>query len=152
MFDKLKALFSDRPADGAPAEFGKDDIRLAEAALLFHVVAADGKVLGSERRQMEAVLRSDFELTESEFSQLFEAARAAENEAVDLYRFTSLIKREFNREERIALVEKLWEMVFADDEMHELEDNVVWRIAQLLDVEARDRVELKQRVRDRRGS
>ena len=52
---------------------------------------------------------------------------------------------------RILLVEDLWEMVYADGELHEFEDNVVWRVAELLGVEARHRMMLKQRVKDRLG-
>jgi uncharacterized tellurite resistance protein B-like protein len=43
----------------------------------------------------------------------------------------------------------MWEMVFADGKMHEFEDNIVWRIAQLLEVETQDRIAMKQRVRAR---
>ena len=42
-------------------------------------------------------------------------------------------------------------MVYADGELHELEDNVVWRIAELIHVERNDRIALRQRVETRRG-
>ena len=47
------------------------------------------------------------------------------------------------------MIERPWEMVFADGELHEFEDNVVWRVAQLLHVESPDRIAMKQRVRER---
>ena len=81
---------------------------------------------------------------------LIEAARAAENEAVDLYRFTSLLKRSLDREHLVQIVENLWEMVYADGVVHELEDNVVWRIAELLDIGSHERMKMKRRVRARR--
>ena len=46
----------------------------------------------------------------------------------------------------------MWEIVFADGHLHELEDNVVWRIAKLLEVENADRIAMKQRVREKRGA
>ncbi len=46
----------------------------------------------------------------------------------------------------------LWQMVYADGEVHEFEDNIVWRVAELLDVEARDRLALKQSVRGDPGT
>ena len=49
------------------------------------------------------------------------------------------------------MVEDLWEMVFADGKLHEFEDNVVWRVAELLGVQSRSRMELKQRVLARQG-
>jgi uncharacterized tellurite resistance protein B-like protein len=150
MFDKLKSFFS---ADGLTAieenPFGSDDMRLAEAALMFHVIVADGKVTDSETAKMKDVLKRHYDLEDTQFNQLFIAAEQAEQEAVDLYRFTSLLKRHLDRTQRIAIVERLWEMVFADGKMHEFEDNVVWRMAQLLEVETQDRIAMKQQVRSR---
>ena len=61
-------------------------------------------------------------------------AIAAENEAVDLYRFTSVLKRQMSEDERIRVIENLWEIVFADGASHEFEENLVWRVAELLGV------------------
>ena len=50
------------------------------------------------------------------------AAKLAQNDAVDIYRFTQHLKERNGREsERLALVEDLWEMVYADGEVHEFE-------------------------------
>ena len=38
----------------------------------------------------------------------------------------------------------MWEIVYADGELHELEDNVVWRVAELIGVDRRDRVEARR--------
>ena len=43
MISALKRVLADLTADGgAPKEIGEDDLRLAAAALLFHVTAIDG--------------------------------------------------------------------------------------------------------------
>jgi uncharacterized tellurite resistance protein B-like protein len=44
----------------------------------------------------------------------------------------------------------MWELVYADGNVTEFEDNVVWRAADLLGVSSRDRVELKHQVAARR--
>ncbi len=77
------------------------------------------------------------------------AARAADNEAVDLYQFTSVLMRSLSGEERLKFIELLWEIVYSDGENHELEDNLVWRVAELLGVDGRDRVLLRQAVQAR---
>ena len=79
----------------------------------------------------------------------FAAARAADNEAVDLYQFTSVLMRSLSGEERLKFIELLWEIVYSDGENHELEDNLVWRVAELLGVDGRDRVLLRQAVQAR---
>ena len=64
--------------------------------------------------------------------------------------FTSILKNSMDEEDRIAIIENLWEMVFADGVIHELEDNVVWRVAELLGVDSKDRMALKRKVWKRR--
>jgi uncharacterized tellurite resistance protein B-like protein len=40
----------------------------------------------------------------------------------------------------------MWELVYADGQVSEFEDNVVWRAADLLGVSSRDRIDLKHQV------
>ena len=63
------------------------------------------------------------------------SGEAADREAVDLYAFTSVIKNRLDHAARVEFIEILWEIVLADGELHELEDNIVWRVAELIAVE-----------------
>jgi uncharacterized tellurite resistance protein B-like protein len=40
----------------------------------------------------------------------------------------------------------LWEMVYADGNVTEFEQNAMWRVADLLAVSSRDRIALRERV------
>ena len=40
----------------------------------------------------------------------------------------------------------MWEIVYADGQRDELEDNLLWRAADLLGVSSRERIELRQRI------
>jgi uncharacterized tellurite resistance protein B-like protein len=50
---------------------------------------------------------------------------------------------------RQRIIEMMWEMVFADQRVSEFEENVMWRVADLLGVSARERIALRQRVSGR---
>ena len=78
-------------------------------------------------------------------------AEAHEQEAVDLYRFTSVLKRHMSEDARIRVIENLWEMVFADGASHEFEENLVWRVAELLGVSPRDRIAMKRLVAENKS-
>jgi uncharacterized tellurite resistance protein B-like protein len=80
---------------------------------------------------------------------LINSATRVEGDAVDLYHFTSVIMRSVNEEGRLKIVEMMWEMVYADGQVTEFEDNVVWRAADLLGISSRDRIDLKHRVAER---
>ena len=75
----------------------------------------------------------------------------AEQEAVDLYRFTSLLMRSLNEDGRRRIVEMMWEIVYADGKRDELEDNLLWRAADLLGVSPRERIDLRRRIAEKAG-
>jgi hypothetical protein len=62
-----------------------------------------------------------------------------------------VLLRHLGPEAKVELIRLLWEMVYADGEAHELEDNVVWRVAELIGVDSRDRILMRQKVREGRG-
>jgi uncharacterized tellurite resistance protein B-like protein len=130
----------------ANRSLGESDLRLASAALLVHTVAVDGKVKESEMALLKQLLSERFKLSEDELHELIIAAERREREAVDLYGFTSLIKSKTTMAERLKIIEMMWRLVFADGEVDAFEDNLVWRAAELLGVDARDRIMLKKLV------
>nr|WP_316656747.1 TerB family tellurite resistance protein [uncultured Gellertiella sp.] len=126
--------------------FDADDPRLAVAALCIQVMEADGVVLESEQKQLKAILSDHYGLEGGELQALIEAGREAGNEAVDYYRFTSELKRHLDETQRRELIGLLWDMVYADGERSEMEDHALWRIADLLGVSGRDRIEERQKA------
>lgn len=126
--------------------FAKEDARLALAALLVHAVSIDGVVSEAERVKLRELLGRNFGLSGADLDLLIEDAGAAEGEAVDLYGFTSVLKRQMSEEARIRVIENLWEVVYADGVSQEFEENLVWRVAELLGVSPRDRIAMKRLV------
>ncbi len=151
MFDTIKSMLGLAPDADKAATPRAIDRNLAAAALMVHVIAADGTIDPEEEERLRLILHTHYNLDRKEADALATEARATHDEAVDLYAFTSVLKREMNDDDRMLLVEDLWEMVYADGELHEFEDNVVWRVAELLGVQTQQRILLKQRVKERHG-
>jgi uncharacterized tellurite resistance protein B-like protein len=147
MFEAFKNFISEF-ADGAkhPSQFADDDYRLAAAALLVHAAAIDGDMSDSEGATLRAVLKKNFSLDDAATAELIEKATAVERESVDLYHFTHALNRSLNEAGRVRIVEMMWEIVYADGKRDELEDNLVWRAADLLGVSPRARIELRRHV------
>ena len=147
MLDSLKNFLSELTGgEKHPDRFEQNDYRLAAAALLIHASTIDGNMTGSEREKLHALLKSRFELDDAATEELIDVSTLAENEAVDLYRFTSLINRTLDEAGRLGIVEMMWEMIFVDGRVNEFEDNLMWRVADLLGVSSRDRIALRRRV------
>jgi uncharacterized tellurite resistance protein B-like protein len=147
MFESFKHFVTDFVDGGKhPSQFGEDDYRLAAAALLVHTAAIDGDVTQSERDTLRGLIKQRFNLDDAATDELIEKAAAAEHEAVDLYHFTHLLNRTLDEEGRARVIEMMWEIVYADGRRDELEDNLLWRAADLLGVSPRERIELRQRI------
>ena len=152
MLDGLRQFIADvvSPAAHADRTFDDTGYRLAATALLIHVISIDGEPSDIEKRKLHSLIESRFGLDPGTADQLIASAMLVEGEAVDLYHFTSVIMRSVNEEGRLRIVEMMWELVYADGQVSEFEDNVVWRAAELLGVSSRDRIDLKHRVAGRR--
>ena len=140
MFEALNRLFgkSDVPAD-------PHDPKVSVAALLVHLAAVDGTMQDSERKAIRGALMDHYDLAEGAVDKLIAEAAKRDAEAVDFYNFTTGITR-LEMEDRIEIIRMMWTVVFADKNNHELEDNMVWRIAELIGVSSRDRTILRHQI------
>src|ERR1700688_4716247 len=152
MLDGLRQFIADVVSPTAHAHRAFDDTgyRLAATALLVHVISLEGEPSEAEKRKLHSLIESRFGLDQGTADQLIRSAMLVEGEAVDLYHFTSVIMRSVDEPGRLRIVEMMWELVYADGEVSEFEDNVVWRAADLLGVSSRDRIDLKHRVAEQR--
>ncbi|HVY19939.1 MAG TPA: TerB family tellurite resistance protein [Bauldia sp.] len=148
MFESLRRLLSEAARRQTALPANEEELRLASAALLFHVIAVDGIVTEDERGALQAVLEERFGLDDDAADELMSAAEDADDNAVDLYSFTHVLKAALEPQDRERIIEMMWKLVYADGAVHEFEDNAVWRVAELLGVSAEDRIRLKQTVRD----
>jgi uncharacterized tellurite resistance protein B-like protein len=147
MLDEIKRLFAELHGGGKhSSHFGADDCRVACAALLVHVATLEHDLTGPARQKLAALLGTRFSLSDELTDELIAAAVAADREAVDLYHFTHLLMRTVDEKGRLRVVEMMWEMAFADGAISEFEDNMMWRVADLLAVSPRDRIALRQQA------
>ena len=148
MLDGLRQFIADvvSPATHGDQKFDDTGYRLAATALLVHVISLDGEPSAVEKRKLHSLLESHFGLDPGTADQLIASATLVEGEAVDLYHFTSVIMRSVDDQGRLRIVEMMWEIVYADGKRDELEDNLVWRAADLLGVSPRERILLRRQV------
>lgn len=146
MFDRFKTFLDSLTGHGNASSIEPGDPRIAIMALCIQVMEADGETDEKERRKVRSMIKDHYKLDDAALDALIAAGETAESEAIDYFRFTSDIKRHFSEEQRIDLIGMLWEIVYADGERSEMEDHVIWRIADLLGVSGRDRIIKRQEV------
>ena len=151
MLERILGFLKDLPSGGSRTARGKpgDDPRVAAAALLYHVMDADGVRQDAEWERMKQVLAESYGVSGAALDRLVEAGAEADQDAVDLHAFTSILKRDLDETARREFVRILWDVVLADGELHELEDHTVARIAELIGIDGRQRILARQEARSR---
>jgi uncharacterized tellurite resistance protein B-like protein len=148
MLDELKAWLEGGAK--SPARGGTEEVQLAAAALLIEAAHIDDQLDPRERAVIDRILERRFKLSAAAARQLVAVAEQANERSTQLFRFTSIINDRFSLEQRIELMEMLWEVVQADGVVDALEDTLLRRIGGLLYVPDRERGAARQRVLQRR--
>ncbi|MEL6219032.1 MAG: TerB family tellurite resistance protein [Pseudomonadota bacterium] len=148
MLSKLKALFKN-PEEDVPLT--AEDEREALAALLVEAAHADGEYLNSEKVKIARILSQRFGLSPGEAMALRQQGEELHEHATDLVRFTQVLKKIVPHEDRIALIEAIWEIAYADGDRDDAESALVRKLCGLLYIPDRDAGLARQRVAKRLG-
>ena len=123
-----------------------DDARLAMTALLVRLARADNEYAAAEIHRITQVIMARYELAEPEAIALRKTAETLEQEAPDTVRFTRAIKDRVAYEDRIAVVEALWQVALADGNRDAEEDALLRLVVSLLGVTDVDSASARRRV------
>lgn len=140
MIDWVKSLL--QPAGSAPG-----DQRLgAVAALLVEAATLDGRFDGAERGAILKILARHFGLDEAGAVSALNAAIVRQGEASDFFSVTRQITAAYAPQDRIAVVEALWEVILADGVVHAYEASLMRRLGGLIHVTDQELGAARQRV------
>jgi uncharacterized tellurite resistance protein B-like protein len=123
-----------------------DDLELAVAALLIEAARMDEHFDAAERSTIERLLAERFDLTPEAVSKLAEAAEQKVRDTAQYFPFTREITKRLSTEQRVGIIEMLWEVAYADGILDPHEDMLLRQIAGLIQVPDRDRGFARQRV------
>lgn len=129
-----------------PVRLPEPDARLALAALLVRIARSDGDYASAEIARIDKILSKRHGLPPFEATKLRSEAEALEAQAPDTVRFTRAIKDGVAYEDRIGVIEALWDVVLADGIRDEEENTLLRLAANLLGVNDRDSALARQRV------
>ena len=94
---------------------------------------------------MIELAKADFEGEHLE--ELMAAADEASSEASDFFQFTSLINEHYDNTQKIALLENLWRVAFADGRLDKYEEQFIRRIAGLINLPPSEFTKTKLRIK-----
>ena len=129
MFQSLKNIFSGD--QGISLESQNDEIDIL-CGLMIEAANTDGKITQEELNKISNslinVFKEDSKIVEESLGKAFEN----KNNSKSLYFYTSKLNKSYTDEKKIQLIEVLWEIILADNELHDFETNLIRRLAGLL--------------------
>jgi len=143
MIDLMKKLISGAPAPQATHE---EKLRLAATALLFRALYVDGDARAEEVEQIRQIVTEEFGLEADEVETLLAEAREAARNSSDLYGWTKVVNAEYSHDEKIYLMEKLWQVILADGRIDHHEHALMRRLAGLIYITDSDSAKARLRV------
>jgi len=143
MFASFKNIFKNTDVDSKDSN---DDYKVACVAILCEAAAMDGVFDEKEKSLILVLIQKQFNLDVEQANKVFSEGQQLAENATQLYGFTRVIKESWELEKRIRLLEMLWELAYVDGELNAAEDMLIRRIAGLIHVEDRERMEAKQKV------
>ncbi len=122
-------------------------LHVATAALLLEMMRMDASITAAETASVTRSLQRRFGLGAAQVDALMALATEEARLATDYFQFTSLINKSFSAEQKVQVIEYLWQVAYADGHLDAHEQHFMRKIADLLYVSHADYVGAKQRAR-----
>jgi len=147
MLDAIISFFNTNiaGAENQPAD-SDHRLRIATAVLLVEVMYMDHVVEEAEMQTVQNIIVEAFSLSESEAGELMDLARREIRESTDYYQFTSLINKSLELSDKVQIIESLWKVAFADNQLDRYEEHMIRKVADLLYVPHREFIAAKHRA------
>lgn len=134
MLNSLRRLLEGPTGDRLP----EPDARIALGALMVRIARSDGEYAQVEISTIDKALAARYGLSPFEAAALRGQAETLEAQAPDTVRFTRAIKDGVAYEDRLGVIEVLWQVVLADGSRDHEESGLLRLVADLLGVNDRD--------------
>jgi uncharacterized tellurite resistance protein B-like protein len=149
MISTVKQFFEKhvKSSSGNTDNVSEHSLQIATAALLIEMMRADAEISRDEEITITDTIRAKFKLTDAETAELLQLAEERIWKSTGYFEFTSLINKGLSQEQKIKVIEQLWDVAFADAILDKHEEYMVRKIAGLIHVSHKDFIEAKLRVK-----
>ncbi|MBL6623696.1 MAG: TerB family tellurite resistance protein [Rhizobiales bacterium] len=140
----IKNLFKKENNKSNITSFEATELQIAVSKILVRTAKIDDEFHILEEQKILDLLSKYFSLNEADAKNLMEIGVSEEKSATDLYAYTNTIKKSLDLIERKKIIEMMWQIIVTDDNFDPYENNLVWRVAELIGISTRERVQIKK--------
>lgn len=145
MIDLVKRIIGNKKKNNETKP-DKKDINLATCALLLELANADGEFSKQEMDNIINIFKSKYNLTETDVDELIKASKKELEKSIDLWQFTNLINQNYSHEEKLQVIETIWEVAYSDGKLDQHEDYLVHKVASLLRLSHKQLIDAKLKI------
>lgn len=144
MFKRIMTLLQGQDEVAGESRFAR--VQVATCALLLEVAHSDGHYQAVEAQIVHDLLAKKFNLSASAVAELVDYAHQHRDQTHDLFQFAREINAHFSREEKLAVMAGVWQLIYADSTLDKYEDAMARQLATLLRLDHKDVIGLKLKV------
>jgi uncharacterized tellurite resistance protein B-like protein len=152
MLDIVKRFFSKATTHNS-SNANQDtahDLRVAACALFVEMARIDQTFTQAEMEAILSILKEKYGLSGEHADALIEEADKELDESVDLWQFARLINENYSTDEKIEIVETLWQIVYVDGKMDQYEHYLMNKLKNLLRLSHSQLIDAKLKVKHSR--
>lgn len=151
MLQRLKSFLAGEKSAQEVELSPEDELAAAAVAVFVEAALLDGGFGDDERQIILELMTERFQIPAADAASLVDSAASDAEHANKLYSATRTIRDGFGIEERIDVMEMLWQVAYADGVLHDYEANLVRRVAGLLYVKDQDNGRARKRALENLG-
>ncbi|NDD48969.1 MAG: TerB family tellurite resistance protein [Alphaproteobacteria bacterium] len=140
----IKNLFKKENSKSDTVSFEPTELQIAISKILVRTAKIDDEFHILEEQKILELLTKYFSLNDEDSKNLMELGISEEKSATDLYAYTNTIKKSLELNERKKIIEMMWQIIVTDDNFDPYENNLVWRVAELIGISTRERIQIKK--------
>jgi len=138
--NRIKSIESSNASDS------QLDVERVSASLLVEIARADHQLEQTEIQAITKALQQSSSLPDDEVKALVDAAVADADSTLSLHEHVRVINEQFEREEKVLLIEQMWRVAGADGNVDHYEDYTIRKLTELLHMPHRDFIQAKLKV------
>lgn len=147
MLDALKNLLQKNSRTESNPENQNHKIQIAASVLLLEASHADDECTAAELGHIRSTLQTLFQIPDPSIQELLDLANSKREHEGDLWQFSNMINQESTRQEKLAIIEAMWRIIYMDGKLDSHEDHFAHKLANLLRLTHKELIDVKMQVK-----
>jgi len=134
LFQTIKSLLGGQEGPRQLSEEENEELNHAIVELMLEMVKADFVELHAEKQALSGYLSETLGMPKEAVESYIEAAEVRINFSISLESQTNVINNYLGKEQKVELMNQLWQLAIADNQIHLLEENLFYKAGQQLGI------------------